>query len=125
MKSVEMNSSEQPKSLRYAVLWHSQTDEPHFDLLIETYPGSDLATWRSPVWPIERRVELRRLRDHRRIFLDYEGQLTGDRGQVRRVAGGECRVSIGEAGSCQVQFSAGGGLMIRPVAGDIWEAQAC
>jgi hypothetical protein len=29
---------------------------------------------------------------HRRIYLEYEGEISGDRGSVRRVDGGECRV---------------------------------
>ena len=45
-----MNAS---PSLRYVVLRQDGINEPHFDLMIETAPGSHLATWRSPVWPIE------------------------------------------------------------------------
>ena len=41
--------------LRYVILWHDGVAEPHFDLMFETLPGSALATWRSPRWPVEGR----------------------------------------------------------------------
>ncbi len=83
-------------ALRYAVLWHHDVDEPHYDLMFETLPRSDLATWRSVVWPIEAPTEVIRLKDHRRFYLEYEGELTDRRGRVDRVAGGTCEVSVGE-----------------------------
>jgi hypothetical protein len=88
----------------YAVLWHGEIAEPHFDLLIETCPGSELATWRSAVWPIESTVDLLRVKDHRRIYLQYEGDLTERRGRVERVAGGSCEVEIGENAVWKIRF---------------------
>jgi hypothetical protein len=79
------------------VLRHSDVSDPHFDLMFETLPGSMLATWRSPEWPIEMRVQVTRLRDHRRLYLEYEGTLTDQRGSVHRVADGTCTVEIGRA----------------------------
>ena len=75
-------------SLRYVVLRHEQIDEPHFDLMFETSPGSLLATWRSDEWPLTSRSHLEPLGDHRRAYLDYEGPVSGNRGGVRRVAAG-------------------------------------
>ena len=37
-------------SLRYAILHHTGIPSPHFDLMFETAPGSDLATWRVERW---------------------------------------------------------------------------
>lgn len=74
--------------LRYAVLHHMGVEVPHFDLLFESAPGSALMAWRSPVWPIVEPTRVERIADHRREYLDYEGPLSGNRGEVRRVAGG-------------------------------------
>ena len=88
--------------LRYVVLRHEGVDEPHFDLLLETAPGSDLATWRSPIWPLTEATPLTQLRDHRRAYLDYEGPVSGDRGIVYRVADGPCLVARHPDGSWMI-----------------------
>ena len=77
-------------SLRYAVLRHDGIDAPHVDFLFETSPGSMLQTWRLPTWPIIKVEEATRIRDHRPAFLTYQGQLTGDRGNVMRIDDGTC-----------------------------------
>lgn len=66
--------------------------EPHFDLLFETSAGSALAAWRSPVWPLLGTIAVQRLKDHRRAYLEYEGEISGGRGHVTRVAGGTFRL---------------------------------
>ena len=109
--------------LRYAVLHHTGVAVPHFDVLVEPRPAADLAAWRSPVWPIEGVTPVERIQDHRRPYLDYEGEVGGQRGRVDRVAGGACRVEVGPAGVWTVTLlgGAGGSLVLRPT-GDTWEA---
>ena len=75
----------------YIVLHHTGYGEAHVDLLLET-DGERLMTWRSPVWPLEPGTPLTPLPPHRRIYLTYEGPISGDRGEVRRVAEGAYRV---------------------------------
>ena len=111
------------RELRYAVLYHSGIDEPHFDLLVETHPGSDLAAWRSPVWPIESPTSLRRLKDHRRIYLQYQGELSGNRGHVKRIADGACEVVIGENSPWNIRFADGSVIELAMVHGDQWTAR--
>ena len=77
-----------PPSLHYVILRHEGVAEPHFDLMFETAPGSELATWRSPVWPIDIETPLTRLKDHRRDYLTYEGPVSSNRGHVRRIEAG-------------------------------------
>jgi len=109
--------------LRYAVLWHSGIAEPHFDFMVETYPGSELATWRSPVWPIDQSTVLKRLKDHRRIYLDYEGELSKRRGNVERAAAGTCNVEIGESSVWMIQLlNHRTHLFLRCISNDLWEA---
>lgn len=74
---------------RFAVLHHQGVDCPHFDILLETAPERDLTAWRSPQWPITGVVSLTALPEHRRIYLEYEGVVSGNRGFVSRVAEGQ------------------------------------
>ena len=74
--------------LRFVVLKHSGIDVPHFDLMFETFDGSPLVTWRSPLWPISVRTLIIRVADHRREYLDIEGDISGNRGYVQRIARG-------------------------------------
>jgi hypothetical protein len=111
--------------LRYAILHHSDVAEPHYDLMFETLPGSDLATWRSDVWPIEQPTAVTRLRDHRRFFLQYEGALTEQRGMVQRIAEGQCDVEIGEANVVRIRIINGTTpvtLTLRKIADKQWQA---
>jgi hypothetical protein len=85
-------------TLRYVVLRHEGVEEPHYDLMFETSPGSALVTWRSPRWPIEVDTPLVRLKEHRREYLDYEGPVSGGRGEVRRIVGGYYRIERRDAG---------------------------
>jgi hypothetical protein len=74
--------------LRYVILRHEDIPQPHFDLMLETAPGSDLTTWRSDRWPIDTPTPLTKLADHRPAYLEYEGPVSGNRGSVRRVEAG-------------------------------------
>jgi hypothetical protein len=111
--------------MQYAVLFHSEIDEPHFDLLVETAAGSDLATWRLPVWPVEFETDVTRLKDHRRFYLAYEGEIASHRGRVERVAGGECDVEAGVDSALTIHLRTGGAvgkLELRKIVGDNWRA---
>ncbi|MGB7160082.1 MAG: hypothetical protein WBD40_18590 [Tepidisphaeraceae bacterium] len=83
-------STADDKPLRFAVLRHEGIDEPHFDFLFETSPGSMLKTWRLKAWPVMEAQEAQPIRDHRPAFLTYQGTLSGDRGHVMRVDEGTC-----------------------------------
>ena len=79
--------------MRFAILHHTGIPSPHFDLLIETSPDALLLTFRLEAWPIAAPTDILRQADHRRLYLDYEGPISNNRGHVRRVAAGECALS--------------------------------
>ncbi len=110
--------------LQYVILRHEGIPEPHFDLMFETFPGSQLATWRSEQWPIESPIALTRLKEHRRIFLEYEGDLTHGRGRVIRMARGACQLEVGENAVWTISLDTGSSprtLRMRQIAVDRWE----
>jgi hypothetical protein len=114
------------QSLGYVVLRHTDTGGAHFDLMFETLPGSMLATWRSDSWPIEACTELKRLRDHRRLYLEYEGEIGGQRGMVLRIAEGRCEVEVGQDAVWTIRLLSGAPpqrLVFRQISGDRWDAE--
>jgi hypothetical protein len=81
---------------RFVVLHHIGIDEPHYDVMFDAGATLLLATWRSPIWPIDRPTSLTKLPDHRREYLTYEGEVSSNRGRVDRVAEGWCEIQIEE-----------------------------
>src|ERR1700728_1021390 len=75
-------------ALRYVVLRHTGIDRPHYDLMFERNPHDALGTVRCSDWPPAPGTTIERLADHRRSYLDYEGPLSGNRGQVICVESG-------------------------------------
>src|SRR2546423_2676596 len=72
---------------RFVVLEH---DHPtlHWDLMLEV--GDVLWTWRLEAPPEQgRTVSATRTFDHRLVYLDYEGPVSGNRGVVKRHDRGE------------------------------------
>ena len=73
---------------RYVVLHHVGHGSPHFDWMLERDADGPLTTFRVRAWPVAGRQALTPLADHRRAYLDYEGEVSGGRGSVRRVEAG-------------------------------------
>ena len=77
---------------RFVILQHETPpgyDRPtHFDLMFEN--DGVLWTWALTDLPTSKQATpADRLADHRPMYLDFEGPLTGNRGTVRRVDQGE------------------------------------
>lgn len=73
---------------RYVVLLHTGYGPDHYDLMLDRDGASPLETYRCPRWPVEAGDRAVRLPDHRRVYLDYEGPISGGRGKVARVEAG-------------------------------------
>lgn len=73
----------------FVLLHHRLSDKEHWDLCLDL--GECLATWqilRDPRGTPDKTSSgypARRIGDHRREYLEYEGPISGDRGEVRRV----------------------------------------
>ena len=90
-----MNNSTSIDERRFVLLLHRagpKSDRPsHWDLMIEA--GESLATWAFLTDPMALRDQLaERLAPHRRSYLEYEGPISGERGEVTRTVGGRCVV---------------------------------
>lgn len=87
----EAKKREKPALPRYVILKHDAPRGLHWDLLLET--AGLLAAWaivRSPDEPGE--IPAEKLPDHRRVYLEYEGPISGNRGTVTRWDRGEYRI---------------------------------
>lgn len=79
---------------RFAILHHRLVDGEHWDLMLEY--DDVLLTWqlaREPTGSRTLPIPARRIQDHRKAYLEYEGPVSGDRGFVRRVDQGSVRIS--------------------------------
>ena len=77
---------------RYVILHHELPSEhpreSHWDLMLED--GATLRTWALAEAPVlNRMIAAEPLPNHRAMYLDYEGPIEGDRGQVTRWDHGE------------------------------------
>lgn len=88
---------------RFVILEH---DHPHlhWDLMIEW--GGHLKTWRLSAPPTRHEsVRAEPLADHRLMYLDYEGPVSGGRGQVIRWDSGHVVEVLQEVGAWSLQLS--------------------
>ena len=76
---------------RFVVLHHrfpaTWSRNDHFDFMLEK--EESLLSWVLPLWPLSAEpVDVKRIDDHRKSYLDYEGPVSNDRGEVSRVDAG-------------------------------------
>jgi hypothetical protein len=87
---------------RFVVLEHDWNGV-HWDFMLED--GEVLRTWAIDA-PIvaDRELPARALGDHRQIYLEYEGEVSGQRGRVRRVDSGSYRALVWTADRVHVKL---------------------
>lgn len=89
----------------FVLLEHRGFGDTHWDLMIALLDGP-LATWRLAKDPtLSLPVAAERIGNHRRHYLDYEGPVSGDRGVVRRVDRGPCRIVAADVERWLVELS--------------------
>jgi hypothetical protein len=77
-------------SQRFVILEHSVNGEAHFDLMLEVAGAEKLRTIQMRDWPLDvgGRCPAAELDSHRRIYLEFEGDIGGGRGVVKRIEEG-------------------------------------
>jgi len=72
---------------RYVILEHDHP-ELHWDLMLEA--GDVLRTWRLAAPPaLDQEIPAKKSFDHRLLYLDFEGPISGGRGKVKRWDAGQ------------------------------------
>lgn len=106
---------------RFVVLAHHTTPF-HYDLMLEH--GEVLATWSFEEPPARDGQACRLIQDHRKAYLDYEGEISGGRGRVERWDAGTYEGEIGEG---RVEATLAGGklagrwALVAVAEPDAWE----
>jgi hypothetical protein len=90
--------------MRYVVLHHTGWQDDHFDLMLEGEKAGKLRTWRLDAFPDPGQITA--LEEHRRDYLTYEGPISNDRGQVKRVSAGEYEILRETDRNVRVRLSA-------------------
>ncbi|MEM9346364.1 MAG: hypothetical protein AAGB26_07090 [Planctomycetota bacterium] len=91
--------------LQTAIVEHTTPAGVHHDWLIEdprlpNPHAPDAKLWTARVtpppqhWPKLKRFDFTVIPPHRRIYLDYQGPVSGNRGDVKRLAKGTCYATI-------------------------------
>ena len=87
--------------MKFVLLEHDTRPHPampqepstlHYDLFVDFDGRGRLAAWRLARSPLDVRqaIPAERIQDHRREYLEYEGEISGGRGRVRRLDRGVC-----------------------------------
>lgn len=106
---------------RYVILEH---DHPqlHWDFMLEA--GDVLRTWRLGAQPQPGQlVAALALGNHRAVYLDYEGQVSGNRGRVQRWDAGTFSWLRDDSGSVEVLLRGRrlhGRAVLTRIQGDEW-----
>jgi len=96
---------------RFVILHHTLTNGEHWDLMLE-HQGT-LLTWQLLAEPRGHEslpIAARRIGNHRLAYLTYEGPVSGDRGEVRRVDAGELHMT--SLGDSHCRFDAAGKVLL-------------
>jgi hypothetical protein len=92
----------------------------HWDFMLER--GEILRTWAIDAPVVSGRdLPARALGDHRRIYLEYEGEISGGRGQVRRLDSGTYQAVVWSAERVQIEVAGAqlaGEVELRLVGGE-------
>ena len=98
------------KVFRFAVLKHVRQTDIHWDLLLQLPDRPLLATWQIRLEPGRWEHEFQpipafELPDHRLMYLDFQGEISGDRGHVAHIDGGTMEIVRGEENfiDCRLQ----------------------
>jgi hypothetical protein len=109
---------------RFVILEHDHP-ELHWDLMLER--GPVLWTWRLPSPPrLGPSMRVERTFDHRLIYLEYEGPISGDRGAVERWDRGTFSWELETDSRIQVRLDGGktrGVLRLKLLDGADWDVE--
>ena len=90
---------------RYVILHHLAASGEHWDFMLEEKEA--LLTWQMMTEPRSREscpIECRRIKDHRKHYLDYEGPISGGRGFVTRIDRGRYELLASDHGKLTIRI---------------------
>jgi hypothetical protein len=108
---------------RFVIQRHCSPAGDHFDFMLEC--ADALATWQLPAWPPPCGATLpaTALADHRKAYLDYEGEVSGGRGSVAIVDSGRYETIEHGEGLWLIRLAGrvfSGSVRLAQSAGTVW-----
>ncbi|NLF30656.1 MAG: hypothetical protein GX591_07190 [Planctomycetes bacterium] len=107
----------------FVVGHHVCTQGDHYDWMLDA--GDSLITFQCPAapgaLPSGTAAAVRRLADHRRAYLTYEGPVSGGRGSIRIVERGRYEAWISPEGTWRVRTAGGGDFRLTPAGDDRYQ----
>ena len=108
---------------RFVILQHEVEGGEHWDLMLEY--GNVLVTWRLAREPTDQAslpIVAKRIFDHRKSFLDFEGPLRGGRGHVQRADAGTVKIAKFTDSECVFDLQGGrlSGSLRLGLSGEDW-----
>lgn len=99
---------------RFVILQHvmppASRRESHYDLMLER--DGKLLTWAVPEQPRPGlKIAAVKLPDHRLAYLEYEGPISGGRGEVRRIDAGEYACSQWDDAAAKFELRGSQGVL--------------
>ena len=112
---------------RFVILQHEAEGGEHWDLMLEC--ENALRTWRLAREPTDRAslpISAKRIFDHRKSFLGFEGPLRGGRGHVRRADAGTVKFEKFTDSECVFDLQGGrlSGSLRLGLSGEDWVLSA-
>jgi hypothetical protein len=123
--TVAILSREKCPMARFVILEHDQPHR-HYDLMLQA--GDVLWTWRLPRLPqVGDVLDAERVSDHRLVYLEYEGPISGNRGTVIRREQGTLTWLRQEENCVEVRLDGvhlhARLLLTRATAGERWQIE--
>ncbi|MFO0946037.1 MAG: hypothetical protein U1D30_08835 [Planctomycetota bacterium] len=113
--------------MRFVVLEHGHPHEYHWDILFEDPHCDALRSWSLPAWPPSAGWTSAIPKDpHRKLYLNYEGPISGSRGWVRRRESGNYRLQWESPDEFRVILSGNrlkGILELRESKDGVWQCR--
>ena len=109
---------------RFAILHHTGYGREHWDLLLEQ--DETLFTWQLGSCPASDQnfpIDAARIADHRKIYLDYEGPVSGARGHVTAVDRGKLTMISQDPQRIEFELegeSVAGRFVLTQVSESVW-----
>jgi len=110
MPDIQLPQSGPPIPVRYVILHHIGVEPEHYDLMVHLPGHEKLVTWRILTPPetwVQSAPTAERIGDHRLASLEHEGEISGGRGRVSRLASGAAQLGTQEGTHCRLFFELG------------------
>ena len=107
---------------RFVIQKHTLNNDFHYDFMLEW--DTILKTWQISSYPFLDQMAVTQIQDHRLIYLDYEGVISGNRGNVYIFDHGEYQLISESSDFIEMRISGQilkGTVILRHLSDQSWQ----